>query len=603
MPYAKQNWQNGQVGSTPVSAARLNHIEDGVETATQLAEAGASPEQIETAVNSEIEAQAAAPESALNVAIEAGIEPKADKSGSKTDGQNVKNLRRPTLVIDKMFPNAFHDHQIVQVDEAGMKAWAIGQDRRVRTATWTSQNNAADAFGGVRSSSPDASAWAADGLFMRTSSGALLMEERDLGGFTNVVLLRSTPASDGLAWTPVLTLDINKRFLGPSSVVEDLNTGYLYAAEYTNVVGTSTAIIHRSTDDGVTWTAWKSMPRSETDVAGKIRHWHAAHYDPIEGRVYFAAGDTSADAGIYRVNAAGTDIEPVVLNSDIASPKPGARAIGIMFFPTHIAWGVDGEDPHVRRMARSELGTTSPATERIADLNSTAWHVQNAADDGSAWIVSTATEELSTMSDAVSHLYAVTNNGAQVDEVGAVDISHGALGNGSSLSCLGGNNGGGDVFWLRVHGYQQYPNVTYSAFQMRCRLAWGTSQFIRPDVRPREYVAESRNGSASLAISGTSTFAHTRAPFRTRQLSIKNLGVKRTAGTGTVALQIYNTTTSSVIATFTGQTWRCDNLADTTEYYNRFMITAGNQIEFRLVETGGTATADALGFVEFGWTF
>ena len=176
MPYAKQNWQNGQVGSTPVSAARLNHIEDGVETATQLAEAGASPEQIETAVNSEIEAQAAAPESALNVAIEAGIEPKADKSGSKTDGQNVKNLRRPTLVIDKMFPNAFHDHQIVQVDEAGMKAWAIGQDRRVRTATWTSQNNAADAFGGVRSSSPDASAWAADGLFMRTSSGALLMD-------------------------------------------------------------------------------------------------------------------------------------------------------------------------------------------------------------------------------------------------------------------------------------------------------------------------------------------------------------------------------------------------------------------------------------------
>ncbi len=43
MPYVKQNWQNGQVGSTPISAARLNHIEDGLEAAASL-------EQVETAI-------------------------------------------------------------------------------------------------------------------------------------------------------------------------------------------------------------------------------------------------------------------------------------------------------------------------------------------------------------------------------------------------------------------------------------------------------------------------------------------------------------------------------------------------------------------------
>ena len=42
MPYVKQNWQNGQVGSTPISADRLNYLETGVEAATAAAEAGAS---------------------------------------------------------------------------------------------------------------------------------------------------------------------------------------------------------------------------------------------------------------------------------------------------------------------------------------------------------------------------------------------------------------------------------------------------------------------------------------------------------------------------------------------------------------------------------
>jgi hypothetical protein len=74
MPYVKQNWQNGQVGSTPISADRLNYLETGVEAATAAAEAGPSPERIETAVSTEIEDQAADPESVLTATIETGAE-------------------------------------------------------------------------------------------------------------------------------------------------------------------------------------------------------------------------------------------------------------------------------------------------------------------------------------------------------------------------------------------------------------------------------------------------------------------------------------------------------------------------------------------------
>lgn len=528
---------------------------------------------------------------------------KVDKGGSVGDGQNIRRLRRPTLLIDKMFPTVQHDHQIVHVDETAKIAYSIGQDRRLRKSSWAAVNDAADTFGPRRASSPDASSWAADGVFLRTTAGSLLMEQRDLGTTTNTVLLRSASASDGNVFSTVLTLGAGARFLGPQSVCQDATTGYLYAVEYMTGASLTEANIWRSTDDGASWSVWKAMPRSETDVAGKIRHWHSCRYDSVSQRVYFTAGDTSDDAGIYRVNSAGTDIEAVLLNSQVASTKPGARAVDIMFFPTHIAWPVDGEDPHVRRMARTEIGAGSPVSERIADLNSTGWWTQKAADDGSVWVCSSATEPLGTENDLASHLYAISDNGAQVDEIGAVAMDGNTLGY-ASLSGLGGGNGGGDTFWLRAHNFQRFPNTTYSAFQMRAKVVWGAAPIIKPPMRQKEIIRESRNGSASLAAGGTLTFAHSRAPFRAMRLQILNLGVKRTSGTGTVAVQIYNVTTGAAIVTYTGgQSWRTDSLTDTTEVYDSVLVSTGAQIEFRLVETGGVAAADALGFVEFGWTF
>lgn len=543
------------------------------------------------------------PASALSATIAAGVEPKADKGGSHGDGQNVARLRRPTLVIDKMFPYSGHDHQVLCVDETAKRAYSIGQDRRFRRSTWSAVNDAAMTFGPRVSSSPDASSWAADGILLRTSAGSLLMEQRDLGATTGTVLLRSASSSDGGEWTTVLTLGAGARFLGPQSVCQDANTGYLYAVEYMIGASLSVANIHRSTDDGVTWSVWKAMPRSEADTTNAIRHWHSCRYDPVSQRVFFMAGDTSDDAGIYRVNKAGTDIETVVLNSQIDSDKPGARAVDMMFFPTHLAWPVDGEDPHVRRMARDQIGKPSPVTERIAEINSTGWWTQQAADDASVWVCSTATEPIPTATDLASHLYAVSDNGGQVDEIGAVAMDGNTLGY-ASLSGLAGGGGGGDTFWLRAHNFQTFPNVTYSAFQMRAKVVWGAVPIIKPPARDKEILRESRNGSASLAASGYITFAHSRAPQRAHRLNILNLGFKRTAGTGSVALMVYNVTTSTALVTYKGgQSWRTDSATDTTQVYDAILVGSGDQIEFRLVETGGSATADALGFIEFGWTF
>ncbi|WP_255800864.1 head fiber protein [Mycobacteroides abscessus] len=42
MPYTKQTWADGAAGGTPLTAARLSHIEDGIDAATTAAEAADS---------------------------------------------------------------------------------------------------------------------------------------------------------------------------------------------------------------------------------------------------------------------------------------------------------------------------------------------------------------------------------------------------------------------------------------------------------------------------------------------------------------------------------------------------------------------------------
>src|SRR5690606_28434427 len=115
----------------------------------------------------------------------------------------------------------------------------------------------------------------------------------------------------------------------------------------------------------------------------------------ISKRVYVMTGDSEPASGIYRTNAetGATGLEKVVTNADLASlATTQARAIGIMFFPDYIAWGVDGGVSNIVRMARSEIGKPAPQAEIIYRVNATAWFTTDVSTDGSVWLLSASRE-------------------------------------------------------------------------------------------------------------------------------------------------------------------------------------------------------------------
>jgi len=537
------------------------------------------------------------------------------QTGSKGDGQNVKNLRRPTLVVDKVYPSASHDHDILWVDEATQTAYAVGQDRSFRKGRWpVGQNDGGIAFGAGLSRAPAGKLWASTGLFFHLPNGHLFMDQRDAGPgvITNTTLQRST--NDGVTWGTVLTLPVGVTFLGPTSVARDEVTGYLYAVEYapgTTDIAKGTVDIWRSVDDGATWAVWVSFPQSVGSAnPDAIRHWHSARYDSVSQRVYFTAGDGHGKTGIHRVNAAGTDVEPVILDAQVSKPAGQttiARAVDLMFFPNYIAWPCDGSggDNYIARMHRDQIGQASPAYEQVAVINSAGWWTQKAAADGSAWIACGSNEAQpgDSRTDTAVHLYAVTDDGAQVDEVAAFEMPV-ALGS-SSLSGLGLGSGGGDAFWLRGFNHNIWPHVNYSGRQIRARLAWGAVPVTFPTPARRLYGEVCFNHRAVLAASAYETFGVTRAPQEARVLAIRDWGIKVLSGSEAAAkLQIWNVTQGAQIAQWTwGTNWRRHLDQDTTEAHSYWTLNAGDEVEFRLLETTGTEPITVTGYVKIAWTF
>lgn len=529
----------------------------------------------------------------------------AKGGATKTDGQNIKNLQRPVLLVDSEFPNARTDHQILWVDEVNGRAYALGTDKGLRLQTWNPASASVDIGSfptGPRSFATATQTWAFHGLFFRTSAGSLIMEQQDAGVTT---LQRSTSASDGIAWSTVYTAPGDVIPLGPSALAQDEVTGYLYFVEYSSGTSLTEIRIMRSTDDGVTWTAWKTMPKHVSNP-DTIRHFHGTRYDSISQRVYFCAGDQNDIAGMYRVNADGTDIEPVILNKQISAQfglVAPARSIDVMFFPDYIAWGCDGSggQNHIYRMARSQIGAANPVIEQIRAIDNTSWWAQKVRNDGTVWICSSSSEIGGgpNPDSGVSHLYLISDNGASVDDLSSFAME-GIYGAGS-MSPLAGPSGG-DTFWLRAHAYQEFPYKTNSAFQIRARIGYGAIPYKKPrNNRPAVYVPESRNIRTDLTASQTLTFAHTRVPA-TANLIILNMGVKVLTGTAnSVTLQVYNVTTSTVVHTLAGTTsnWRHD-FNSTQEYAYKYPLAVSNQLEFRLVETGG-APVTVSAFIEFGY--
>ena len=555
----------------------------------------------------------AAVKAELNATYESLEASSARWAPGKADGRNVRNLRRPTLAVDKMFPNARHDHQIVWVDESEKIAYAISQDDRLYKSTWTAEGNEALQFTVNRSGAAVGTRWAPDGVFLRLPDGTLLMETTiGIGGLTRLV--RST--DDGLTWTTVWTSPGDgKRFLGPQSVARDEKTGHLYLCEYTSETSGTTVAIYRSTDNGATWPVWVSRARSEQTTTGYLRHFHSCRYDPISERMYFTAGDNQVDAGIYRVNAAGDNIEAVLKNSDVSAQfgvSSPARAVDLMFFPDYIAWASDGSggnQNHIYRMSRASIGTGSPVVERIAATDNTGWYAVRAAEDGSAWVVSTSTETSTSYpynpDSGVVHLYAVTNNGAQVDDLAAVEMGGNPVGF-ASLSGMGGESGDGGTFWLRAHNYWFYPNRRPSSFQFRARLANGVVPVIKPsNQRQNEVVRQTFNWQGTLDPGESKVFGVTRVPAVMNFLSVLEHGAFVTTGTGGAALlEVWDGNLSIRAYASASTSWRADTNSATAERLGSVgTFTSGNRVEFRIKNTDTANPITATTNVTFGWSF
>lgn len=531
-------------------------------------------------------------------------------TATKTDGQNVRHFRRPTFAVDRWFPTGRNDHEIVYVDETAKVCYSVGRDRRFRKGTWITVADIGMAWEPALSGAPANHTWGASFCIKESVTGHLLMDEVDRSA-PNAArrIIRST--DDGATWTTVLELPANKSMLGPQSICQDPVTKYLYVPEYTTVSAETTVAIWRSTDNGATWSVWKSMPRHDSNP-GTIRHWHSARWDPVSQRVFFTAGDHNALGGIYRVNAGGTDIEPVIINSQLTGqfdvPYP-ARAVDVMFFPTHIAWGNDGGggQNYVYRMARSQIGQSNPAVERIAAIDNTGWYVQRASTDGSIWVLSTSAEVGGggTPDSAVVHLYTVSENGSAVDDVASVAMDNSEFGI-ASITGLGGGGGAGPAFWMRAHGYSSNATtrMNTSAFQMRARLGYGVVPLIKPPFRDKYvYRTEGRNWYGTATGSTRQVFGHVVVPDRTTRLVLFNWGVRELVASS-LEMEIFSVTNNALLVPALKDSVDARKSLDADEYLSRIGCAAGDTLLFRMHDRSvGQAGASGSAFIEFGWAF
>jgi hypothetical protein len=150
---------------------------------------------------------------------------------SPRDTFRVQLERRPTLLVDRVFPNVYVDHKIVYVDDVIM--YGVGHDCSLRSSadaglTWTLKLANSGGFG----------QWAKAGMFLKTAAGSLITTYHPFD-LTAPKIQRST--NGGVTWTDVVAAQTNVDYLGPTSICQDPVTGYLYLTEYVTVIAATQA--------------------------------------------------------------------------------------------------------------------------------------------------------------------------------------------------------------------------------------------------------------------------------------------------------------------------------------------------------------------------
>ncbi|WP_457948328.1 WD40/YVTN/BNR-like repeat-containing protein [Pseudarthrobacter sp. alpha12b] len=421
-------------------------------------------------------------------------------------------LRAPVLTVEKSWPNRDADYRILWTENAGQTLYAIGYDMGVRKstdggATWTFKGY--QGFG-----------IADTGAFLKLASGTLLMMRPG----TPAAIQRST--DDGATWTaPFNTATTpasrtSTYAMGVQSWAQDPVSGAVYYGEYDIANDKTTLLVYRSTDDGATWPVFYTFPGYASTDPNKVRHVHSIDYDTVMGRMIFMIGDSDPAAGMYRVTADGTSVEPLLLNRDVPGIPDAARAIGIIPFADYLCWTGDSSgNPYLMRMARTEIGKANPIVERVYRLNSTGWFTIKASDDGSRWIFSASPENTSIRIDRAAHLYSVEDQGKTVYEIGALAIPSTAGGI-PAIAPVGQSRIHGDMMFLQAHSAGR--NAVW-----KVQLAKGTTPLPWPMDSPTAYLPTTVNsGAVDLAASpnNTQVFAHTKAPYFAKKLHIFEMG-------------------------------------------------------------------------------
>jgi hypothetical protein len=529
---------------------------------------------IDDAVADKIDNPLSATRVALSATIAAEVEPKADKVKTTAGGQYLAPVRVPSLSVVESWPNpAAPFLRLMWTESNGATLYAYGRDRSISKSTdsgrtWTRTGSSKIGATSIQFGS----------IFWKTTAGSLLAFRFDYDQ-----LYRST--DDGATWTSVHTLPF-KQLLGAQSIAQDLVTGYVYYAEYPTLTGltSATAKLWRSTDDGLTWTEFYAFP---TSGAGAIDHIHTIQWDHVDQRIVISAGDSNAAAGLYRINAAGTGVEPMVLNSNLPAEDVGIpRTIGIIPTTDYIVWAADtGDKPWVCRMHRNQIGLASPVVEKVYRLNSSAWWTVRASDDGSRWVVCASGENPTYRIDQSTHLYAIEDEGATVYEIGTLRARKEDT---VTLAPVGAPGNHGSVFFMQTHTDAEPGSWKFA-------LGLGSGVAIPWPQRIQVPMTKTLNhGPVSIAAGAEVVFWEENVPFRATTLHLMDIGA-----TASVRCIIR---VNGVDILNTGQ--RSERVARDAEWSAAILTHAaagGQTVQVILKNQGGATVTDARAFCTYGW--
>lgn len=546
------------------------------------------------------------------IEVSAGSDLSLGFTKSPRDTQRQSRERKPVLLIDRSFPNAGCTHKILWAE--GAELWAYGTDYSLRKST----DNGASWGKALSNSAASLARWAIDGLFIKTAAGSLLTTSHP-NALTEPKIIRSTDG--GATWTDVVAAQANIQYLGPTSMCQDPVTGYIYLSEYVTVNAATQATwkISRSTDDGATWATFHTFQRDAVaNPTTAVRHGHSIQWDPIGQRIWFLCGDSEKAAGLYRVNAGGTDVEAVITNVQLSNASGQyAGAVGVMFFPNYVAWGVDQiTDSHLLRMARTQIGQASPVVETLGRLQSTAWYTCRAASDNSEWLMFVSNEVGAGRVDPAIHIYRVADDGMTMDEVLTLPTKNDttiirAYAVGSPLQ----SNAAEGLVWIGTNTTMPLTaNGTLErGQQFLAMIGWGVQAFQQTnnDRLPYGQPVTQSSGNFTLTASEKRFFGVTEAPIGATRLYILEVGREQFSGAGFFYVEAYDQTGSAILKmedNVTNMQWQNRSLRSAKNesaapyLFRSGLLSPGRQIRFRLDEVSA-APAEGAAYITYAWGF